>query len=134
MFMLSALAQAALLALLDAGTPLRTTYKSVLAAIAGGDVVLVEGDIALSDASSMHFFVFTSGGDLLATESEGDFDVAEYHRAYQTASASCTAKRVDQDDEDMSDDANEASTPGVPAQHIARAVEQKIRNDQAWRT
>lgn len=131
--MLPALAQAALLALLDAGSPLRTTYNSVLAATAGQDSRLVDGETSLRDASSVHFFLFTSAGKLLAAESEGDFDMVGYHRAYQAAAESSTARRVDQDDEDMSDSIDEASTPGVLAQHISHAVEQKIKNDQTWR-
>ena len=61
----------------------------------------------LKVASSIHVFAFSSHGDLLVVESEGEFDIEIWGEACQKARLACRGdEEDDSDSEDVSMDSN----------------------------
>lgn len=82
-------------------------------------------------ASSIHVLAFSSLGDLLIAESEGDFSMESWDEAYGSAFLVCRGNdRDDKDHEDMSMD----SENEVKLERILRdAVQGKVVKEREWK-
>ena len=82
-------------------------------------------------ASSTHVLAFSSYGDLLVVESEGDFTIDTWERVHQKARLFCHGEEQDESgSEDVSmrlDDVSELATI------IKDAVERKVSKEQRWK-
>ena len=85
----------------------------------------------LKAASSIHVFAFSSHGDLLVVESEGEFGIEIWEEAYQKARLACRGEEEsDSDSEDVSMDSdNDTKLEDV----LRDAVRQKVAKEQKWK-
>ena len=85
----------------------------------------------LKVASSIHVFVFSSHGDLLAVESEGEFGLEIWEEAYQKARLVCQGEEgSDSESEDVSMD----SDNNTKLEDVLRdAVREKVAREQKWK-
>jgi exosome complex component RRP46 len=92
---LPALLHTGLLALLNGNIPLKGIATSVLVAVDGrtgesGNVVLIDpGEKEIKSAKSLHVFAWSSQGELLLAESEGEFGMDELEDAAEAARRTC---------------------------------------------
>lgn len=131
-----ALLQTAVLALLSAGVPMRATASATAVAVArqnGTKKTVVDPsprDIEM--AQSVHVLAFTSHGELLLAESEGDFTVKEWDDVYETAQGIC-CRSVPQK-EGMAMLLDDEGTHGPDMRHFLRStVESKVAADLYWK-
>ncbi|KAL8403664.1 hypothetical protein RB594_008785 [Gaeumannomyces avenae] len=136
-----ALLQAAVLALLSAAVPLRTTATSTVVAVAaapgGGNksqLVVDPTPREAEKARSLHVLAFTSGDRLLLAESEGPFTIQEWADVHVKAQEICcepTRAPVAMDDH-PDNDATAGSGPDM-RQFIRSTVEAKVSADLDWK-
>ena len=90
--LLPALLQASMLALLSTSIPLSMTLTSTLIAVDFLGQLVQDPSVAqLREAESVHVFAFSSRGDLLLVESEGEFDIVIWGAAMEKARLVCGA-------------------------------------------
>lgn len=136
-----ALLQAAVLALLSAAIPLRTTATSTVVAVvaptAGGhksQLVVDPSPREAEKARSLHVFAFTSSDRLLLAESEGPFTMQEWADVHAKAQETCCeptrapAVMLDHADNDV----GTRSDPNI-RQFIRSTVEAKVSADLHWK-
>lgn len=85
----------------------------------------------LKVASSIHVFAFSSHGDLLVVESEGEFGIETWEKAYQKARLAC---RGEDEDDSESEDVSMDSDNDTKLEDVLRdAVRQKVAREQKWK-
>ena len=85
----------------------------------------------LKVASSIHVFAFSSHGDLLVAESEGEFGIETWEEAYQKARLAC---RGEEEDDSESEDNSMDSNNDTKLEDVLRdAVRQKVAKEQKWK-
>ncbi|KAI9759527.1 MAG: Serine/threonine-protein phosphatase 2A activator 2 [Chaenotheca gracillima] len=128
---LPALLQASVFALLSASIPLSTIFTSTILAInTAAQVVKSPTYKDLRDATSVHVLSFTSHGDLLVAESEGDFDIDTWEKAFDAGKDICCRSR----DSQVSEDLDMSGDQGNSIEDILRsAFEEKTSRDQRWK-
>lgn len=117
-----------MLALLSACIPLSMTLTSTLVAVKKDrDLIVNASPQELVEASSIHVLAFSSTGDLLLTESEGNFNLEVWENAYDMAWKACNGRTVDSADEmvDTEDSAMES--------FVRQTMEEKIATDLKWK-
>lgn len=121
---------AAVLALLDAGVPLKSVLAATIVAFlkGRGGVVVEPGVEDLKIAESTHVLAFTSAGHLGFVESEGEFEYEDFERAVEAGRLVCSARQTGIED-DMETDAEQ----GV-GEVIRKVVREKIEKDLRWRS
>ncbi|KAL9610981.1 MAG: hypothetical protein Q9167_004358 [Letrouitia subvulpina] len=128
---LPALLQASIFALLSTSIPLIKTLTSTLIAISpGGDLVAHASTSSIQEASSIHVLAFSSLGELLVNESEGNFAITLWEEVFDKASLICRGSEVDNMDGDVSMGQSEGSDLETSLKEI---MESKVRIDQEWR-
>lgn len=122
---------AAVLALLDAGVPLKTVLAATtVALIKGSGKVMVEPALEdLKSAASKHVLAFTSTGQLGFVESEGDFEYDDFERAVEAGRSVCSARHEGNDNDKMDMDTGEQRIGEL----IRRVVREKVEKDLRWR-
>lgn len=121
---------AAVLALLDAGVPLKSVLAATTVAFTkgSGEVMVEPGMDDLKNTASKHVLAFTSTGSLVFVESEGEFDYEDFERVVETGRSVCSA-RNETDDDNM-----EMDTGGQGAGELIRkVVREKVEKDLRWR-
>ena len=85
----------------------------------------------LKVAASIHVFAFSSHGDLLVVESEGEFGIETWEEAHQKARLACRGEAEnDSDSEDVSMD----SGSDTKLEDILRnAIRQKVAREHNWK-
>ena len=84
----------------------------------------------MKDASSVHVLAFSSLGELLVVESEGDFTFETWQRVHDRAVQAC---RGTQEDEDEDMDMEVEPTAGPSKEGLLRnVVQEQIFKDQSW--
>ena len=121
------------LALLSAQLPLLATLSSTLIAITPTlEAVVDPTPSQLADAQSLHVFAFSSHGDVILAESEGDFSLEDWERVYGLAETACStpgsAHIGDAEDEQM-----QTSDESTPAACLRQVIQTKIERDQLWK-
>ena len=85
----------------------------------------------LNVASSIHVFAFSSHGDLLVVESEGEFDIEIWEEAYQKARLAC---RGEEENDNESEDVSMDSDNDTKLEDVLRnAIRQKVAREQKWK-
>lgn len=82
-------------------------------------------------ASSIHVVAFSSHGDLLVVESEGEFTIDEWDKVHQNARLTCQGEERDESgSEDVSMKVADVSELGNV---LKEAVERKVAKEQRWK-
>ncbi len=85
----------------------------------------------LKVASSIHVFAFSSHGDLLVVESEGEFGIEIWEEAYQKARLVC---RGEEENDSESEDVSMDSDNDTKLEDVLRdAVRQKVAREHKWK-
>ncbi|CAN8098857.1 unnamed protein product [Discula destructiva] len=131
-----ALLQTAVLALLSAAVPMRSTATSVMAAALTAEdgkitVVVDPSPRQVEQSRSVHAFAFTSHEELLLAESEGDFSLNEWDDVYATAKSICCKPPPDQEI-DMVLGEDQRLGPDL-RQFVRTAAETKVAADLHWK-
>ena len=128
---LPALLQASILALLSTSIPLSMTLTATLVAVDARRLISDPTTEQLKVASSIHVFAFSSHGDLLVMESEGEFDIEIWEEAYQRARLAC---RGEEEDDSESEDVSMDSNNDTKLEDVLRdAVREKVTREQKWK-
>ena len=124
-----ALANAALLALVDGGLPLERTMTVALGCVGkDGEVVVDPEEKQVIAFESVHAMAYTREGDLLLNESSGVFDMEQWEEVAAELKKACMAAAATvSEDESMSNGVAER-TPW-----LRQALEEKVRDAGAWR-
>lgn len=105
---------------------------STLVAVTTGGATVVDPSVQqLKEATSVHVLAFSSLGDLLVVESEGDFNFDTWEEVHAMAKKICIGEEKDESNsEDMSMDSQVDSN----MQHFLRSVVQKnVAKEQEWK-
>ncbi|KAK0119214.1 exosome non-catalytic core subunit rrp46 [Cadophora gregata] len=131
---LPTLLQTAIMALLSASIPLSMTLTSTFLALTSGGAsrsIVVNPTLVESQAAnSVHVMAFTSHGDLLVAESEGDFTLKDWEAAHDAAKAICY------DDPNISGvmaDEGMGEKNESLKMFVKSTLEDKIENDLHWK-
>ena len=82
-------------------------------------------------ASSIHLLAFSSRGDLLVVESEGDFTIDKWEEVHQRAKLICHGA---EGDESESEDVSMNSDDISKLENVLKdAVERQIAKEQRWK-
>lgn len=121
---------AAVLALLDAGVPLKSVLAATTVAfLKGSGELMVEPELEdLKNATSKHVLAFTSTGQLGFVESEGEFEYEDFERVVEAGRNICSAKGEGNDDDTKMDTGGQ----GV-GELIRKVVREKVQKDLRWR-
>ena len=108
-----------------------TLTATLIAAESNGTLVVRPSVEQLELASSIHVLAFSSYGDLLVVESEGDFTINTWDMVHQKARLICHQEDGDESDsEDVSMRLDDVSKLG----NVLRdAVERKVAEEQRWK-
>ena len=129
--LLPALLQASILALLSTSISLSMTLTAALVAVDARRLTLDPTAEELKVASSIHVFAFSSHGDLLVVESEGEFGIETWEEAYQKARLAC---RGEEDNDSESEDVSMDSDNDTKLENVLRdAVRRKVAREQKWK-
>lgn len=133
---LPALLHAAILALLSGAIPLKGIATAALVIVpeaSSDEKVIVDPTPAqISRARSVHVLAFTSDGDLLMTESEGQFSLAEWNGVLDTARQVCFQSE-DEMALDTDDKVGGLARHADMKQFIRTAMASKVAADLHWR-
>ena len=107
------------------------TLTATLVAVDGQNLKSDPSAEELQVASSIHVFAFSSHGDLLVVESEGEFGIETWDEAYQKARLAC---RGEEEDDSNSEDVSMDSDNDTKLEDVLRnAVRQKVAREQKWK-
>lgn len=129
---LPALLHASILALLSTSIPLSMTLTATLVAVSSKGTLIHDPSVQqVKLASSVHVLAFSSHGNLLVVESEGDFTIDTWERVHQKVKLICHGEEGDESEsEDESMNSND--TPKLEIV-LKDAVERKIAKEQRWK-
>jgi exosome complex component RRP46 len=120
------------LALLSAAMPLAMTMTSTLLAIMdNGNIVQYPTIREIQQASSVHVLAFTSHGELLVNESEGDFNIDDWDLIFEKAQRICCGTGKAADVDAMLDEGEEGN--GGLTGFLRSTLEEKVTSDLKWR-
>lgn len=135
LLIIPALLQTAVLALLSAAVPMRTTATSAVAAVSlsdGKTQITMDPSPREADKSrSVHVLAFTPSGELLLAESEGDFTMTEWDQVYETSRSACCGV-ADGNGIHAVLDETQQSGPDM-RQFVRSAAESKVAADLYWK-
>ncbi|CAD6574195.1 MAG: exosome non-catalytic core subunit rrp46 [Alectoria sarmentosa] len=129
---LPALLQASILALLSTSIPLSMTLTAAFVAVNSKDTLVLDPSVQQTKrASSIHLLAFSSRGDLLVVESEGDFTIDKWEEVHQRAKLICHGA---EGDESESEDVSMNSDDISKLENVLKdAVERQIAKEQRWK-
>lgn len=121
---------AAVLALLDAGVPLKSVLAATTVAfLKGSGELIVEPELEdLKNATSKHVLAFTSVGQLGFVESEGEFEYEDFERVVEAGRNICSVKGEGNDGDTKMDTGGQ----GV-GELMRKIVREKVEKDLRWR-
>ena len=108
------------------------TLTVALVAVDSNDALMIKPSTEkINLASSIHVLAFSSHGDLLVAESEGDFTIDTWDEIYQKARLICYGEERDESGSEKismkSDDVSNLDTV------LKDAVERKVAKEQIWK-
>lgn len=120
------------MALLSASIPMSMTLTAALIAAKPNNELICNPALDdLKTASSIHVLAFSSHGDLLVVQSEGDFSIETWEEIYEKASQICQ-KQEDQDD--SSEDVEMNSDDNVTLKDVLRdVVQENVTKERKWK-
>jgi exosome complex component RRP46 len=133
---LPALLQTAVLALLSASIPLAMTLTSVFLALdtdgAARKVIQHPTIHQIQTASSIHVLGFTSQGDLLVVESEGNFAMEDWDDVYEAGKTICCDDPTNSNDHEMLEDEVNEKSRGMQM-FVKSALQAKVAANLHWK-
>lgn len=110
------------------------TLTATLVAVNSKDTLIPDPSVQqIKLASSIHVLAFSSHGELLVVESEGDFTMDTWEEVYQKAKLICHGEeeyKGENESEDMSMNSEDVSN----LENVLKdAVERKIAKSQRWK-
>lgn len=114
---------------------MRATAASAVGAVSlsdGKTQITMDPSPRQADKSrSVHVLAFTSFGELLLAESEGDFTMTEWDQVYETSRSACCGAADSDGIHAVLDDAHQS---GLDMRQFARsAAESKVAADLYWK-
>lgn len=91
-------------------------------------IIVDPTQVQISRARSVHVLAFTSSGDLLLAESEGQFSLAEWDEVADAARKVCFHS-----EDEMAVDTGGTSRPADMKQFIRTVMASKVAADLHWR-
>ena len=121
-----------MLALLSTSLPLSMSLTATFVAIDSNGALVTQPSMdQIKLASSIHVLAFSSHGDLLVVESEGEFTIDEWDEVLQKAKLICYGEvRGESGSEDVSMRLDDVSELGIV---LKDAVERKVAKEQRWK-
>ena len=121
-----------MLALLSTSLPLSMSLTATFVAIDSNGALVTQPSMdQIKLASSIHVLAFSSHGDLLVVESEGEFTIDEWDEVLQKAKLICYGEvRDESGSEDVSMRLDDVSELGIV---LKDAVERKVAKEQRWK-
>jgi len=137
---LPALLQASMLALLSTSIPLSRTLTSTFIAVDSSSQLVQDPSIQqLREAESVHVLAFSSHGDLLVVESEGEFDIDIWEAVVHKATQICRGDKND-DDNDNENDEDEDENMNIDSEErrtledtLRDTIREKVAREQRWK-
>lgn len=124
---LPSLVNAAFLALIDAGLPLRTTAIASLLAATNAELIDSPTAGQLQSCSSVHALAYDLNGALLLNESTGNFTFEQWEEVATKARETCINAFRNESDDVMVD------TDIVTGAWLRQALQEKVRDASVWR-
>lgn len=121
-----------MLALLSAAMPLAMTMTSTLLALMDdGKIIQYPTIREIQQATSVHVLAFTSHGELLVDESEGDFNIDDWDLIFEEAQRICCGTGEEADVDTMLDEGEEGECELTG--FLRSTLEEKVTSDLKWR-
>ena len=123
-----------MLALLATSIPLSMTLTSTIIAMdPSGRLIQDPSTQQLREASSVHVLAFSSHGDLLIVESEGEFDISSWETVLEKARQVCRGKG-----KDSGEDEDGSMTIGSEKERtledgLRDTIREKVAREQRWK-
>ncbi len=112
--------------------PLAMTVTSTLLALMENGKVFEHPTIhEIEQATSIHVLAFTSHGELLVNESQGDFNIDDWDIVFEKAQRICCGTGKDDDVDAMLDEGEEGI--GGLTGFLRSTLEEKVATDLKWR-
>jgi exosome complex component RRP46 len=112
--------------------PLAMTVTSALLALMdGGKIIQYPTIREIQQATSVHVLAFTSHGELLVNESEGDFNIDDWDLIFEKARHICCGSEEAGDVDAMLDEGEEGN--GGLTGFLRSTLEEKVASDLKWR-
>ena len=112
--------------------PLAITMASTLLAIMDNGKIVHHPSIhEIQKATSIHVLAFTSAGELLVDESEGDFSIDDWAMIFERAQFICCGAEGDASVDDMLDVGDESKI-GLEG-FLRSTLKEKVTSDLKWR-
>lgn len=112
-----------------------TAAAATVAAVSLGDgktqITIGPSPRQADKSRSVHVLAFTSFGELLLAESEGDFTMTEWDQVYETSRSACCSTAGSDGIHAVLDDAQQ-SGPDM-RQFVRSATESKVAADLHWK-
>ena len=108
------------------------SLTATLVAVDSNGALVMEPSVKqINLASSIHVLAFSSHGDLLVVESEGEFTLGEWDKVHQNARLICYGEERDESgSEDVNMKVDDVSELGTV---LKDAVERKVAKEQRWK-
>ena len=121
-----------MLALLSSSIPLITTFTATCIAVNSEGTTFKEPSAEqVKDADSVHMMAFSSHGDLLLAESEGEFGIETWEKVHDEAKIHCQGLRnFKSTDEDVDMEIQPISSLEDELRDILQA---KVAREQKWK-
>jgi exosome complex component RRP46 len=107
--------------------------STILTVSPSGEIIPDPSNKDIKMATSIHVFTFSSKGDLLLSESEGDFDFDTWDRVFELAESICHGDHRYQignnGDVNMADNGTIQSLENF----VREVIGDKIRHDNGWK-
>lgn len=128
--LIPSLLQTALLALLSASIPLSVTFTATILAVSPSSKLIQDpSPTLLREATSIHVLAFSSHGELLLAESEGDFGIETWEKVYHEAERICRGEN-----EDSEEDVSMRKEDGEGLEGFLKdVVREKVGRDMKWK-
>lgn len=110
-----------------------TLTATLVAVDSNGALVVKPSAEQIKQASSIHVLAFSSYGDLLVVESEGDFTLDTLDEVHQKARSVCYGEEQDESESESEDFSMELDDVPPLANVLKEAVERKVAEEQRWK-
>ena len=121
------------MALLSTSLPLSMSLTATFVAVDSNGALVMQPSVKqIKLASSIHVLAFSSHGDLLVVESEGEFTIDEWDEVLQKARLICHGEeRGESGSEDVSMKVDDVSSELGTV--LKDAIERKVAKEQRWK-
>lgn len=110
-----------------------TLTATLIIADSNGTLAVGPSVEQLELASSIHVLAFSSYGDLLVVESEGDFTINTWDKVHQKARLICHQGDGDENESESEDVSMSLDDVSKLGNVLRDAVERKVAEEQRWK-